>query len=163
MRKTGYSRLKGTSGTANKKSPQANKAPQPKMGRASIGGSLGRPAVINDVPPTKPSAKPEARKTGAAQTIKQISATELKTSTSQAIQAALKTPIAIVKNGKPVAVLISNELFEQLKRLELASQKKPFPFDCAKDDPLINKNCNQDEYFRAMTDQEVDDFIEGRY
>jgi prevent-host-death family protein len=93
----------------------------------------------------------------------QISATELKTSTSQAIQAALKAPITIVKNGQPIAVLISNELFEQLKRLELAKQKKAFPFDCAKDDPLINENGNQDEYFRAMTDQEVDDFIEGKY
>ena len=134
MRKTGYSGLKGTPGTAKKKPPQAKKAPLPKT-----------------------------PKTGVAQTIKQISATELKTSTSQAIQAALRTPITIVKNGQPVAVLISNELFEQLKRLELARQKKPFPFDCAKDDPLINKNCNQDEYFRAMTDQEVDDFIEGRY
>jgi prevent-host-death family protein len=159
MRKTGYSGLKGTPGTAKKKPPQAKKAPQPKTGRGQVPVGRGQVVVID----TSPKKRPAKPKTRVAPTKKQISATELKVRTSQAIQASLISPITIVKNGQPVAVLISNELFEQLISLQLAKNKKPFPFDCAKDDPLINKNCNQDEYFRAMTDQEVDDFIEGKY
>jgi type I restriction enzyme M protein len=78
---------------------------------------------------------------------------------------ALANKCGVDMNCKPNARLRAamKEADEIVTVLKGKKAKKPFPFDCAKGDPLINKNSNQDEYFRAMTDQEVDDFIKGKF
>lgn len=94
--------------------------------------------------------------------LKVVTATELKTYTSKCIQAALKAPVKIERNGEPIAVIVSLEEYECLVRFKKAAEKKPFPFGIGKNHPSINKDCDQDEFFRPMTDAEVEAFLEGK-
>jgi prevent-host-death family protein len=55
--------------------------------------------------------------------------------------------VVIARHGKPVAELV------RVKR------KKKFPFDIARNHPLVPPG---DDWWRPMTDREVDDFIEGK-
>jgi prevent-host-death family protein len=50
--------------------------------------------------------------------MKTITATDLKNKTSEAIATAQHEPVAIEKNGRPVAVLIPQADYERLIRLE---------------------------------------------
>ena len=100
--------------------------------------------------------------------MKKISAADLKTRTSEAIEAALKEPVTIVKNGRSLLVIISQDEYEQFARFKKHSctkkpSSKPFVVGSGRNHPSINKNGDEKEYFRAMTDQEVDDFFEGKY
>jgi prevent-host-death family protein len=58
--------------------------------------------------------------------------------------------VVITRNGTPVAELIP-------------ARNKPFPLGIGRDYPGINRELlHDDEWWRPMTDEEVDDFIEGR-
>lgn len=50
--------------------------------------------------------------------MKTITATELKTKTSETLAAAQREPIAIEKNGRPVAVIVPQADYERLIKLE---------------------------------------------
>ena len=59
--------------------------------------------------------------------------------------------VLITRNGMPVAELIP-------------ARKRPFPLGAGRNDPLVNREAlMQDDWWRPMSDEEVDDFIEGRY
>jgi len=59
--------------------------------------------------------------------------------------------VFITRNGVPVAELVP-------------ARKRPFPLGIGRSDPHINKEAlHHDEWWRPMTDQEVEDFLEGRY
>lgn len=50
--------------------------------------------------------------------MKIITATELKTKTSEALETAQREPITIEKNGRPVAVMLPQADYERLLKLE---------------------------------------------
>ena len=50
--------------------------------------------------------------------MKTITATELKTKTGEALDAAQKEPVAIEKNGRPVAVMVPQADYDRLMKLE---------------------------------------------
>lgn len=50
--------------------------------------------------------------------MKIITATELKTKTSEALETAQREPITIEKNGRPVAVILAQADYERLLKLE---------------------------------------------
>lgn len=54
--------------------------------------------------------------------------------------------VIIARHGKPVAQLVM-------------VKKQGFPFDIAKDDPLVPPG---DQWWQPMTDEEVDEWIEGK-
>ena len=56
--------------------------------------------------------------------------------------------VVIARHGKPVAELV-----------RARKKKKGFPFGIASSHPLVPPG---DEWWQPMTDQEVDDWIEGR-
>jgi prevent-host-death family protein len=109
--------------------------------------------------PKKSVPKHDKPKIAETKDLKQISATDLKTRTAEAIQAAIKAPVAIVKNGRPILVMLSQEYYDRLKQLENPQEKKPFPFDCAKDDQLVPDG---DEWWQPMNDDELEEFLEGK-
>ena len=45
----------------------------------------------------------------------------------------------------------------------LEISNKPLTIGSGVNSSYITKNGNEEEYFRAMSDQEVDDFSEGKY
>ena len=58
--------------------------------------------------------------------------------------------VVITRNGSPVAELV-------------AARQRSFPLGAGRNDPSINRAALQsDEWWRPMTDEEVDTFIEGR-
>ena len=59
--------------------------------------------------------------------------------------------VLITRNGVPVAELVP-------------ARKRRFPLGAGRNDPDINKAALRNEdWWRAMTDQEVDRFLEGRH
>jgi prevent-host-death family protein len=120
MRKAAYTGLNGTAETAKRKA-----APQPKTARARIAGGREVQTRIPQTVQKKTTPKPTRR---IAYGNKEITATELKKHTADAIQSALKAPVTILKNGRPLIVIISQEQFEHFMRLQQASLKKPFPY-----------------------------------
>lgn len=58
--------------------------------------------------------------------------------------------VLITRNGVPVAELIP-------------ARKRHFPIGAGRNDPLVNHTAlMQDDWWRPMSDEEVDDFLEGR-
>ena len=96
--------------------------------------------------------------------MKKLTATDLKARTGEAIEAALREPVTIVKNGRDLLVIITHEEYEDFVRFKKHSRKKkPFPFGIGRDHPSINKSCDHEEFFRPMSDTEYEDFLRGRY
>jgi prevent-host-death family protein len=59
--------------------------------------------------------------------------------------------VLITRNGVPVAELVP-------------ARKRPFPLGAGRHDPLINAEAlRNDDWWRPMTDTEVEAFLEGRY
>ena len=59
--------------------------------------------------------------------------------------------VLITRNGLPVAELVP-------------ARKRRFPSGVGRHDPAINREAlSTDEWWRPMTDDEVDAFLEGRY
>jgi prevent-host-death family protein len=59
--------------------------------------------------------------------------------------------ILITRNGLPIAELVP-------------AQRRPFPLGAGRHDPDINPEAiASDEWWRPMTDEEVDAFMDGRY
>ena len=59
--------------------------------------------------------------------------------------------VLITRNGVPAAELVP-------------ARKRPFPLGAGRDDPAINQEAlASDEWWRPMTDEEVDAFLDGRY
>jgi prevent-host-death family protein len=59
--------------------------------------------------------------------------------------------VVITRNGLPVAELV-------------AARKRPFPIGSGRHDPRLNLAAlRSDGWWKPMTDQEVEDFIIGRY
>jgi prevent-host-death family protein len=50
--------------------------------------------------------------------MKTVTATELKTKTGETLDAAQKEPVAIEKNGRPIAVIVPQADYERLTKLE---------------------------------------------
>jgi prevent-host-death family protein len=58
--------------------------------------------------------------------------------------------VLITRNGTPVAELVP-------------ARTRVFPLGAGRNDPLINTEAlRNDDWWRAMTDEEVDAFLEGR-
>jgi prevent-host-death family protein len=77
----------------------------------------------------------------------QVNVHEAKTQLSRLLEAVENgETVTIARNGKPVAELVK-------------VKKKGFPFGIAKDDPLVPPG---DDWWQPMTDEEVDDWLEGR-
>lgn len=59
--------------------------------------------------------------------------------------------VLITRNGLPVAELVP-------------ARKRSFPLGMGRNDPHVNAQAlHNDNWSQAMTDQEVEDFLEGRY
>jgi len=59
--------------------------------------------------------------------------------------------VSITRNGVPVAEVVP-------------ARKRPFPLGAGRDDPLINSEVlRNDEWWRPMTEEDVEAFLEGRY
>jgi prevent-host-death family protein len=59
--------------------------------------------------------------------------------------------VLITRNGVPVAELVP-------------ARKRPFPLGAGRDDPAINQEAlASNEWWRPMTDEEVEAFLDGRY
>lgn len=59
--------------------------------------------------------------------------------------------VVITRNGVPVAELV-------------AARKRAFPLGAGRNDPDVNRDTLwNDEWWRPMTDEEVEAFLEGRY
>jgi len=77
----------------------------------------------------------------------QVNVHEAKTQLSRLLEAVENgETVTIARNGKPVAELVK-------------VKKKGFPLGIAKDDPLVPPG---DDWWQPMTDEEVDDWLEGR-
>jgi prevent-host-death family protein len=77
----------------------------------------------------------------------QVNVHEAKTQLSRLLELVEQgETVVIARHGKPVAELIP-------------ARKKGFPFGAAKDEPLVPKG---DEWWQPMTDEEAEDWIEGR-
>jgi prevent-host-death family protein len=50
--------------------------------------------------------------------MKTVTATELKTKTGETLDAAQREPVAIEKNGRPIAVIVPQADYERLTKLE---------------------------------------------
>ncbi|MFA7340806.1 MAG: type II toxin-antitoxin system Phd/YefM family antitoxin [Candidatus Obscuribacterales bacterium] len=50
--------------------------------------------------------------------MKTVTATELKTKTGETLDAAQREPVAIEKNGRPIAVIVPQADYERLMRIE---------------------------------------------
>lgn len=50
--------------------------------------------------------------------MKTVTATELKTKTGETLDAAQREPVAIEKNGRPIAVIVPQADYERLMKLE---------------------------------------------
>jgi prevent-host-death family protein len=59
--------------------------------------------------------------------------------------------VLITRNGVPVAELVP-------------ARRRPFPLGAGRNDPALNPEAlRSDEWWRPMTDEEYEDFLEGRY
>ena len=59
--------------------------------------------------------------------------------------------VIITRNGVPVAELVP-------------ARKRPFPLGAGRHDPNIKpENLHRDDWWRPMTDEEFEAFLEGRY
>lgn len=59
--------------------------------------------------------------------------------------------VVITRNGTPVAELVP-------------ARKRPFPLGAGRHDPDINlESLRNDDWWRPMTDEEAEAFLEGRY
>lgn len=77
---------------------------------------------------------------------------EAKTHFSRLLDAVLEgEEVLITRNGIPVAELVP-------------ARRRPFPFGIGRNDPAINAEAMAgDDWWKPMTDEEAEDFIEGRY
>jgi prevent-host-death family protein len=77
---------------------------------------------------------------------------EAKTQFSKLLDRVLEgEEILITRNGAPVAELIP-------------ARRRPFPLGAGRHDPNINpKALESDDWWRPMTDEEVEAFLDGRY
>ena len=76
---------------------------------------------------------------------------EAKTQFSKLLDRVLEgEEVLITRNGVPVAELVP-------------ARKRPFPLGAGRNDPALNSEALlNDDWWRPMTEEEVDDFIEGR-
>jgi prevent-host-death family protein len=76
---------------------------------------------------------------------------EAKTQFSKLLDQVLQgEEVVITRNGMPVAELVP-------------ARERPFPLGAGRNDPSINHEVlRKDEWWRPMTDEEVDAFLEGR-
>jgi prevent-host-death family protein len=76
---------------------------------------------------------------------------EAKTQFSRLLDLVLQgEPVVITRNGSPVAELV-------------AARQRTFPLGAGRNDPDINPAVlSQEDWWRPMTDEEVDTFLEGR-
>jgi prevent-host-death family protein len=59
--------------------------------------------------------------------------------------------VLITRNGVPVAELVP-------------ARRRPFPLGAGRNDPNLNREAlANDDWWRAMTEDEVDSFLDGRY
>jgi prevent-host-death family protein len=87
----------------------------------------------------------------------QVNVQEAETKLSKLLELVeLGETVVIARDGKPVAELVP------VPKQVPAAERKPFPFGIARNSPLINPNAG-DEWWQPMTDQEVEDFIDGKY
>ncbi|MDX1980834.1 MAG: type II toxin-antitoxin system prevent-host-death family antitoxin [Bryobacteraceae bacterium] len=77
---------------------------------------------------------------------------EAKTQFSRLLDSVLEgETVLITRNGVPVAELVP-------------ARRRPFPFGIGRNDPSLNPEAlASDEWWRPMTDEEYDAFLEGRY
>jgi prevent-host-death family protein len=77
---------------------------------------------------------------------------EAKTNFSRLLDQVLEgEEVLITRNGIPVAELIP-------------ARRRPFPLGAGRNDPNINREALQsDEWWRPMTEEEVEAFLDGRY
>jgi prevent-host-death family protein len=77
---------------------------------------------------------------------------EAKTQFSKLLACVLEgEQVLITRNGMPVAELVP-------------ARQRPFPLGAGRNDPLINQAAlHDDEWWRPMTDEEAEAFLEGRY
>lgn len=77
---------------------------------------------------------------------------DAKTQFSKLLDAVLQgEEVLITRNGVPVAELVP-------------ARKRVFPLGAGRHDPRINPGAlDQDDWWRPMSDEEVEDFLEGRY
>lgn len=77
---------------------------------------------------------------------------EAKTQFSRLLDCVLQgEEVLITRNGVPVAELVP-------------ARKRQFPLGAGRNDPHLNLAAVKNEaWWRALTDEEADDFIEGRY
>jgi len=80
----------------------------------------------------------------------QVNIHEAKTQLSRLLQLAEQgEQVFIARDGKPVVELVR-------------VAKKSFPFGIGCGDPLVKKG-DAEEWLRPMTDDEYEDFLEGKY
>ena len=77
---------------------------------------------------------------------------EAKTNFSKLLDRVLEgEEVLITRNGLPVAQLVP-------------ARKRPFPLGAGRHDPAINPAAlASDDWWRPMTDEEVEAFLDGRY
>jgi prevent-host-death family protein len=84
--------------------------------------------------------------------VPQYNVHDAKTNFSRLLDSVLEgEEVLITRNGVPVAELVP-------------ARKRPFPLGAGRNDPLINPTAlHNDDWWRPMTDEEVDAFVDGRY
>jgi prevent-host-death family protein len=77
---------------------------------------------------------------------------EAKTNFSKLLDRVLEgEEVLITRNGVPVAELVP-------------ARRRPFPLGAGRNDPNLNRAAlESDEWWRPMTDEEVEAFLDGRY
>ena len=77
---------------------------------------------------------------------------DAKTNFSKLLDSVLQgEEVLITRNGVPVAELVP-------------ARKRPVPLGAGRNDPNINPGAlHSDDWWRPMTDEEVEAFLEGRY
>jgi prevent-host-death family protein len=77
---------------------------------------------------------------------------EAKTQFSKLLDRVLEgETVLITRNGVPIAELVP-------------ARRRPFPLGSGHHDPDINRTAiNSDDWWRPMTDEEVEAFLDGRY
>jgi prevent-host-death family protein len=77
---------------------------------------------------------------------------EAKTNFSKLLDRVLEgEEVLITRNGLPVAELVP-------------ARKRPFPLGAGRNDPAINREAlASDDWWRPMTDEEAEAFLDGRY
>lgn len=97
-------------------------------------------------------ARPLVPKTDYNKRVPAYNVHEAKTHFSKLLDHVLEgETVLITRKGVPVAELVP-------------ARKRPFPMGAGRNDPLVNSAAlSKDDWWRAMTDEEVEAFLDGRY